>query len=331
MKRTLLPLLLATLLLAGAGCSARPSVQPTVPSTPTTSQADAVVPATTDVAPSTDWIGFHSDALKFSVSYAPSLAPDTTDEHSVAFSEVESGYGTYGVTASATTAKDTAAWVAEQSPKLTPFFLIKNGEQTMEVVERTDAVVDEDHGRPIHDIELEAVEVSNGMAYTLTWRNSTPIGTLPTLPTLMNADTLKFLQSFSVDVPPLSPEDQAWHEANTALAQFLGLLHERTYAAAGGRYGGDMTALYGWNPMVDQSDVATLWKNGCELNGLLCMQVASITPVSNDANRVLTFNVEFRKDDGLLYDKNGQRDFPFVVRAGSDGLYYVETMPLYQQ
>ncbi len=327
MNRRLFPLFLSVLLLAGAGCAARP-VPPVVLPTVSTDTASTV--ATTDATASTDWLGFHNDALKFSVSYPPSLAPDTTDDQSVAFSEVESGYGTYGISASATTARDTAAWVAMQkSDKLTPFFLIRSDypEQGLEVVTHL-IETDSDHGRPIYSTELEAVEVSNGMAYTITWRNQTPIGTLPTL---MDADTLKFLQSFVVDVSPMSPEDQAWDNANRSLAQFLGLLHERTYAAAGARYGGDLYQLRYWNPTVAENDVATLWKNGCEMNGLLCMQVASITPVSHVGD-AFTFDVTFATDDGTTtYAKDGKTAFPFVVRSGDDGLDFVETMPLYQE
>ena len=319
MKTTVFPIFLSVLLLAGAGCAARP-VSPAASTEPSPSAAMG------DAAPSTEWLGYHSDALKFSVSYSPDLVPNVRNPNEVDFSD-DSGYGVSSITVFPTTAKDTAAWVAAQKDKLTPYFIIKTDadQQALEVVGHT--VLTDGAGPGFYSTVLEAVEVSNGNAYVLVWRNETPKGTLLTLP---NADTLKFLQSFAVDVPPLSPEDQAWHEANKALAQFLGLLHEGTYEAAGGLYGGDLYQLRDWNPAVDANDAATLWKDGCELNGLLCMQVDSITPVSH-ADGAWTFSVVFRKDDGTLYYKNGHSDFPFVVRAGNDGLYLVETMPPYQE
>lgn len=323
MNRSLFPLLLSVLLLAGAGCAAR-AVSPVIPTTASTDTPSTVAPA------STDWLGFHSDALKFSVSYAPSLALDTMDDRSVAFSEVESGYGTYAILVSATTFTDTAAWVAAQkTDKLTPFFLIKSDgpDQILEVVTHP-AETDSDHGRPIYSTQLEAVEVQNGMAYIITWRNQTPAGSLLTL---MDADTLRFLRSFVVDVPPLSFKDQAWHDANASLTQFLGLLHERAYAAAGGRYGGDLSQLRAWNPEVGQNDVVALWKNGCEINGLQCLRVASVVPMSHDGDDTFNFSVTFTTNEGTLFAVHGQSDFPFVVRAGSDGLYLVETIPPYQE
>lgn len=313
MKEAVFASVLAIFLLAGAGCSV-PGISSATPS----SEANGPT--------STDWLAYHSDALKFSISHAPDLAPAVTDGI-VDFSSVDGGPWGYRVTTFPVSDKDAASWIATQTDKRTPFFLIDTGaNQKLTVVEKLVAT-DSDRGRPIYSIELEAVEVSNGMAYVITWRNQTPAGTVPTL---MDENTLRFLRSFVVDVPPVSPEDQAWHDANVALAQFLGFLHERTYAAAGGRYDGDLSQLREWNPTVDPSDVATLWKNGCEINGLLCMQVASIAPASR-ADGAFTFDVTFAMNDGTAYAKDGKTAFPFVVRAGSDGPYLVETMPLYQE
>ena len=330
-------MLLSTLLLSGAGCSARP-VAPAVSTDEVSSATTELASAPEPVDPSrvddslsgTILHAYRNDALKFSTSYPSDLVP-TVSGNTVYFSATDGPGYWYEITVSPTSAKDSAEWLKSQTPAATPLYLVGTDTQQKTVFAARGVPYNSDttdeNGRPIYVTEIKAVLVRDGMAYVIPMGQASSGTTSPTI----DAQTMRFVEDVSVDVPPMSPEDQAWDNANRSLAQFLGLLHEHTYAAAGGQYGGDFSQLREWNPTADPNDVATLWKDGCEINGLLCMHVASITPVSNDANRVLTFNVAFTKDDGKPYAKDGKTAFPFVVRAGSDGMYYVETMPLYQQ
>lgn len=96
--------------------------------------------------------------------------------------------------------------------------------------------------------------------------------------------------------------------AQEALVTFFDKLAAGRYAEVADYFGGDYAALIGWNPDVDQSDYATLWRNGCSINGLNCLATRSVTVVDAMTGDQYLFSVEFSTREG---DK-------FVLRPGPD-------------
>ncbi len=89
-------------------------------------------------------------------------------------------------------------------------------------------------------------------------------------------------------------------EASQALGEFFTLLHVKNYGAAVPLYGGEYVTLQEWNPDIDSSDYAALWKNACELNGLQCLEVRS-AKMQNQEGNTFVFQVEFSNPDGSLF------------------------------
>ncbi|MEI7741755.1 MAG: hypothetical protein WCJ29_04580 [bacterium] len=120
-------------------------------------------------------------------------------------------------------------------------------------------------------------------------------------------------------------------EAKGALITFLASLHEKNYAAAVATYGNNYEQLENWNPAADPKDTATLWKYGCEQNGLNCLEVRNAVFDSQPDSQTFKFNVWFSEADKIhqFELQNGTSMFPFIVKKNSAGKYLVETMPVY--
>src|SRR5690348_10767908 len=73
----------------------------------------------------------------------------------------------------------------------------------------------------------------------------------------------------TIEYVPISESQQA----QGALIKFLGSLYEKDYAQAASAFGGDYTQLRYWNPRINPTDTTSLWKNGCEVNGLNCLEI----------------------------------------------------------
>lgn len=125
--------------------------------------------------------------------------------------------------------------------------------------------------------------------------------------------------------------------AEEVLRLFLTQMHGGEFDAAATLYAGD----YGWlreiNPDLPDAEGADLLARGCRQNGLVCLSVASIEPLSEAGNR-FEFAVQFATAEGEILtlgpccgEEEGtpQETFIFhVVRR--DGRYLVEELPPYQ-
>lgn len=132
-------------------------------------------------------------------------------------------------------------------------------------------------------------------------------------------------------------EETPDQQAKAALIQFLSSLYEKNYAAATAYYGGDYSQLQDWNPSVDPQDYPTLWKNGCEMNGLHCLEIRNLTLASQPDANTFNFIVWFTNADGVTefsVQPQGAREpvneFTFTVTRDGDQ-YFVETMPVYTE
>ena len=125
-----------------------------------------------------------------------------------------------------------------------------------------------------------------------------------------------------------------------ALFTFFDKLKAGDYAEAAAYFGGSYEVLTGYNPEVDPADVATLWRNGCSINGLNCLAARSVTLADRPEPGEYTFNVEFSTREGELFvqlpccgaDETEQPPvslFSIHVARGADGRYRVIDLPPY--
>ncbi|HUM70932.1 MAG TPA: DUF333 domain-containing protein [Chloroflexota bacterium] len=109
--------------------------------------------------------------------------------------------------------------------------------------------------------------------------------------------------------------------------------------AAAELYGGSYDVLQGYNPTVDPDDVATLWQNGCQINGLQCLPVRIANFKEETAVGETIFTVQFTAPDGSLFEREAccgdaqttppEFEFEFRVIRGEGGGYRVLDMPVY--
>ena len=128
--------------------------------------------------------------------------------------------------------------------------------------------------------------------------------------------------------------------AQEALVTFLDKLAGGRYAEAVDYYGGDYEILAGWNPDVDPNDYATLWRNGCSINGLNCLATRSVTAGGITSDEAVLFSVTFSTREGDLFvlgpccgvteaEQPPQSFFDIRVVPGEDGRYRVIDLPPY--
>jgi len=127
--------------------------------------------------------------------------------------------------------------------------------------------------------------------------------------------------------------------AREALGSFFAELNAGRYKAAARWYGGSYEILVGYNPEVDPGDFTTLWQNGCQVNGLQCLPLRTISFNERTSKGEYIFTVEFNKPDGALFLLEAccgeepttppQFQFEYRVVKGGDGTFRVLDLPVY--
>ncbi len=128
-------------------------------------------------------------------------------------------------------------------------------------------------------------------------------------------------------------------EAQLVLIMFFDRLNAKEYAAADALYGGDYEQLKVFSADVDPADHAKLWANACELAGLQCLKLRTITLKSQTEN-TFTFQVEFSNSEGNLFvlgpccgsnetEMPPVSQFEYTVTRSNDGKFFVMDLPPY--
>ena len=147
------------------------------------------------------------------------------------------------------------------------------------------------------------------------------------------------LQSNEVVVGSGDPTQEAtlaWE----ALVTFFDKLAAGRYAEAVDYYGGEYDILVGWNPDVAPNDYATLWRNGCSINGLNCLATRSVAAGGITSNEEYLFSVEFSTREGEQFvlgpccgvtetEQPPRTFFDIRVVQGEDGRFRVIDLPPY--
>lgn len=141
---------------------------------------------------------------------------------------------------------------------------------------------------------------------------------------------------------PLSGDDVTnLDRARQALIQYFTLLNSRDYYNAVKLYGGSYETLQYWNPLLSADDQATLFKQGCEINGLQCLPLKRIVAEEylSPAQEQFRFTVEFVRRDGNLFvvgqccgasekEVPLKSQFPYTVKKVGDR-FFVQELPIY--
>ncbi len=142
----------------------------------------------------------------------------------------------------------------------------------------------------------------------------------------------------SVPLPPTGiPLDVI---ARQVMTQFFADLNNAQYEDAALHYGGSYEELQYFNPDVDAADKVTLLKAGCEVNGLLCMQLMTAEQVSVEGGLIFHFKVSYRAPDGTEFvlgpccgasetEMPPVRYFDVTVRCNNDDVCLVLDLPPY--
>lgn len=128
--------------------------------------------------------------------------------------------------------------------------------------------------------------------------------------------------------------------AADALRSFFDLLEAGEYPEAAAHYGGSVEVLQGYNPEVDPSDTATLFRNACSVNGFSCLKVREVTLAEQEAAEYV-FDVTFSTREGELFvlgpccgatesEQPPVSVFPIRVARGEDGRFRVLDLPPYR-
>lgn len=127
--------------------------------------------------------------------------------------------------------------------------------------------------------------------------------------------------------------------ARESLTSYFSFLHARRYGEAIHYYGGTYDILRDWNPTVAKDDYATLFKNGCTINGLMCLRTKTTVREEGVSSTEFRFVVEFMNDDGTLFvhdpccgatgtEMPPQTQFTFIVK-NVDNKFLVQDLPVY--
>ena len=117
-------------------------------------------------------------------------------------------------------------------------------------------------------------------------------------------------------------------QAREALLTYFSLLHDQRYDEAVYFYGGSYDLLRDWNPTVEPNDYATLLKNGCTINGLMCLEAQTIVQEETVSSSEFQFVVEFMNEDGSLFMLGQQSQFTYTVMKVY-GRFLVQDLPVY--
>ena len=89
--------------------------------------------------------------------------------------------------------------------------------------------------------------------------------------------------------------------ARNTMVQFFADLNNAEYGDAVQHYGGAYEELQYFNPGVDPADRVALLRAGCEVNGLLCMQLMTAEQVSVENGLTFHYKVSYRAPDGTEF------------------------------
>ena len=125
--------------------------------------------------------------------------------------------------------------------------------------------------------------------------------------------------------------------AESTLFDFFQALSDGNYERAVQLYGGSYEPLRAMNPQSDPDNFVSLWKLGCEVNGLVCLPVNRVVETRALSETETLFVVEFLAEDGQVFALGSccgaeesaaapQSAFEFHVRTQNE-FSLVEDMP----
>lgn len=101
---------------------------------------------------------------------------------------------------------------------------------------------------------------------------------------------------------PLPPADIPLASvARATMVQFFADLNNAEFESAALHYAGSYEELQYFNPGVDPADKVALLRAGCEINGLLCMQLMTAEQISVENGLIFHFKVSYRAADGTEF------------------------------
>lgn len=128
-------------------------------------------------------------------------------------------------------------------------------------------------------------------------------------------------------------------QARLALQLFFADLAGAKFEQAVTQYAGSYETLISFNPGLKPGDHASLWQNGCKVNGLQCLTVRSTNFKGVNQAGEYIFTVEFNGRDQILFELDTccgehpatlpQSQFDYRVVEGEDGQFRVLDMPVY--
>jgi predicted small lipoprotein YifL len=139
---------------------------------------------------------------------------------------------------------------------------------------------------------------------------------------------------------PTSPPNTNQEDAQKALVEFFRLLHDGDYQGAADMYAGSYEWLIEINPDLPADAHARLLEQGCQFNGLMCLEVLNAEPVLMFSSTAYQFKVEFQLEDGSLFvlgpccgadetEMPPVSTFQYRVQQVEDGSWKVMDMPQY--
>jgi hypothetical protein len=135
-------------------------------------------------------------------------------------------------------------------------------------------------------------------------------------------------------INPLSGEQKA---EMTAI-DFFSLLSTGEYEQASEMYAGDITNLQYFNPLIDENDLVSLWRNACTVNGFQCLPIKQVLNVEKFSLNEYFIKVEFQNPDGSLFVLGpccgaSEEEMPpvsqfdmYVIERGVD--YFITSLPV---
>ena len=128
-------------------------------------------------------------------------------------------------------------------------------------------------------------------------------------------------------------------KAGQALTRFFSELSNGNYSEAARLYGGSYEILEDFNPDLELDDHVTMWENGCQINGLQCITIRTITFNELLDTGEYEFTVEFNDPAGNLFILEAccgenpttapQFQFKYRVMEAGEGKFLVLDLPIY--
>ena len=287
------------------------------------------------------FLSYKNEELGFFLNYPENFSEITSGKNIVNFEEVHNpedlpdGFSVY---VTPTSFASTEAWIASQpignnnAPGIKPLVQIDGNDAYL--ISNYTQIDSGEQNKPIYGQILSGVIVTNKKLYEIKYRNQFPIDVVPSINPIMT----QVLASISSNSDNFENPDQAnIDNAQSALIAFLSKLHDKQYEEVSLYYGSNYDQLREWNPTVDKNDYAELWKNGCEQNGLNCLEIRNLEMEQKDGTYIA--NVWFYGADGTEFristpddsstEKTSQNVFSFTITKSENDSFKVQTMPPY--